>query len=48
MKELYIEGSAIHSGPEPCVGVREGVGEVSGRGTRRLGYRAPKLVQSRC
>jgi hypothetical protein len=28
MKELYIEGVAIHGGPESCVGVREGVGEA--------------------
>jgi hypothetical protein len=25
----YDEGLAIHIGPEPCVGVREGVGEAS-------------------
>src|SRR5437763_17025245 len=29
MKELYIEGVAIHDGPEPCGGVREGVVEAS-------------------
>jgi hypothetical protein len=28
MKELYIEGLAIHGGPESCVGVREGAGEA--------------------
>jgi hypothetical protein len=28
MGELYIEGVAIHDGPESCVGVREGVGEA--------------------
>ena len=28
MGELYIEGVAIHGGPESCVGVREGVGEA--------------------
>ena len=28
MKEPYVEGVAIHSGPESCVGVREGVGEA--------------------
>ena len=28
MKELYIEGVAIHGGPESCVGVREGAGEA--------------------
>jgi hypothetical protein len=24
MREPYVEGVAIHDGPEPCVGVREG------------------------
>ena len=28
MRVLYIEGAAIHGGPESCVGVREGVGEA--------------------
>jgi hypothetical protein len=28
MRELYIEGLAIHGGPESCAGVREGVGEA--------------------
>ena len=28
MEELYIEGVAIHGGPESCVNVREGVGEA--------------------
>ena len=28
MRELYIEGLAIHGGPESCVGVREGAGEA--------------------
>jgi hypothetical protein len=28
MRELYIEGLATHGGPEPCVDVREGVGEA--------------------
>ena len=28
MRELYIEGVAIHDGPESCVGVRKGVGEA--------------------
>jgi len=28
MKTLYIEGLAIHGGPESCVGVREGAGEA--------------------
>ncbi len=37
MRELYIEGVAIHGDPESCVGVREGVGEAD-RGTHRLGH----------
>ena len=28
LRGLYVEGVAIHGGPESCVGVREGVGEV--------------------
>jgi len=28
MRELYIEGVAIHGGPESCVGAREGAGEA--------------------
>ena len=28
MGEPYIEGVAIHGGPESCVGVREGAGEA--------------------
>ncbi len=38
MKESYIEGVAIHDGPESCVGVREGDGEALDRGTCRQGY----------
>jgi hypothetical protein len=38
MKEPYIEGVAIHDGPEPCAGAREGVGEALDRGTCRPGY----------
>jgi hypothetical protein len=29
VKVHYDEGVAIHIGPEPCVGIREGVGEAS-------------------
>jgi hypothetical protein len=29
MEELYVEGVATRDGPEPCVGVREDVGEAS-------------------
>ena len=28
MRVSYIEGVAIHGGPEPCVGAREGAGEA--------------------
>jgi RNA-directed DNA polymerase len=28
MRELCVEGVAIHDGPESCVGVREGEGEA--------------------
>ena len=28
LEGLYVEGVAIRDGPESCVGVREGVGEV--------------------
>ena len=37
MRELYIEGVAIHGGPESCVGVREGVLDAihGGRGSGR-------------
>jgi hypothetical protein len=28
MRTLYIEGVAVHGGPESCVGVREGAGEA--------------------
>jgi len=28
MREPYIEGVAIHGGPESCVGAREGAGEA--------------------
>ena len=29
MQVHYGEGVAIRTGPEPCVGIREGVGEAS-------------------
>lgn len=29
MQVRYDEGLAIHIGPEPCAGIREGVGEAS-------------------
>ena len=42
MEELYIEGVATHDDPEPCVGVREGVGEAS------VGARAGRAIEPRC
>ena len=38
MKEPYIEGVAIHDGPEPCADGRKDVGEALDRGTCRRGY----------
>jgi hypothetical protein len=29
VKVHYVEGVAIHDGPEPCAGIREDVGEAS-------------------
>jgi hypothetical protein len=37
----YDEGVAIHIGPEPCVGAREGVGEAS------AGDRAGQAIEPR-
>jgi len=41
MRELYIEGVAIHGGPEPCVDGREAVGEAS------VGVRAGWAIEPR-
>jgi hypothetical protein len=41
MRESDIEGLAIHDGPEPCGGVREGVGEAS------VGVRAGRAIEPR-
>ena len=41
MRELYIEGLAIHDGPESCVGVREGGGEAL------TGVRAGRAIEPR-
>jgi hypothetical protein len=41
MRELYIEGVAIHGGPESCVGVREDVGEAL------TGVRAGRAIEPR-
>ncbi len=41
MRESHIEGVATHSGPEPCVGVREGAGEAS------VGVRAGWAIEPR-
>lgn len=44
MKEPYIEGPAIHDGPEPCGRRRERAAEALARGTCRPGDRATKWV----
>ena len=41
MREPYVEGVAIHSGPESCVGVREGAGEAL------TGVRAGRAIEPR-
>jgi hypothetical protein len=41
MKELCIEGLAIHGGPESCAGVREDVGEAL------TGVRAGRAIEPR-
>jgi hypothetical protein len=41
MRELYIEGVAIHDGPESCVGGREAVGEAL------TGVRAGRAIEPR-
>jgi len=46
MRALYIEGLASHDGPEPCVGRPRGRRRSVGRGTRRRGYGAAKLMES--
>lgn len=45
-RELYIEGVAIHGGPESCAGVREGVGEAL-TGARVGGAIEPRNQQFR-
>ena len=44
MRELYIEGVAIHGGPESCVDVCEGVGEAL-TGVRAGGAIEPRNQQ---
>ena len=45
MKVHYDEGVAIHIGPEPCVAIREGVGEASvGEHTGQPLSRESKIV----
>ncbi len=39
MRELYIEGVAIHGDPEPCAAVREGGCEAS------VGARAGRAIE---
>jgi hypothetical protein len=41
LRGLHVEGVAIHDGPESCVGVREGVGEVL------IGVRAGWAIEPR-
>jgi hypothetical protein len=41
MREPYVEGVSIHSGPESCGGVREGVGEAL------TGVRAGRAIEPR-
>jgi len=41
MKELYIEGVAIHDDPESCVSAREGAGEAL------TGARAGRAIEPR-
>ena len=47
MGVLYIEGVAIHGGPESCVGVREGVGEAL-IGVVRAGLLSRESASSGC
>jgi len=47
MEVLYIEGVAIHGGPESCVGVREGVGEALAGGVQ-AGLLSREITVSGC
>jgi len=48
MEELYIEGVAVHDGPEPCVVAREG-GDEASVGVRVGWAIEPRnWLQSRC
>src|SRR4051812_26844761 len=47
MRVLYIEGVAIHGGPESCVGVREGVGEAL-TGVVQAGLLSREITSSGC
>ena len=47
MKELYVEGLAIHGDPESCVGVRKGEGEAL-TGARAGGAIEPRKSCSGC
>ena len=48
MRELYVEGVAIHEGPELCAGVREERRRSVDRGTCGLSYGAAKLTRTGC
>ena len=48
MRELYIEGVAIHGGPEPCVVVRKGGGEASVGVRAGWAIEPRNWLQSRC
>ena len=48
MRELYIEGVAIHGGPEPCVDGREAVGEASVGARVGWAIEPRNWLQSRC
>src|SRR4051794_958162 len=47
MRVLYIEGVAIHGGPESCVGVREGGGEAL-TGVVQAGLLSREITISGC
>jgi hypothetical protein len=48
MRELYIEGVAVHGGPEPCVVARKGGGEASVGVRVGWAIEPRNWLQSRC